>query len=61
MLGVEAVDHIALGAIELTLNYHNLVNSRANEERRLDQVFGAPSNPTKKLPNGVSNGVRSEG
>lgn len=35
MLGVEAVDHIVNGAVELTLNYSDLVNSRANTERRL--------------------------
>jgi protoporphyrinogen oxidase len=35
MLGVEAVDNIVNGAVELTLNYPDFVNSRANEERRL--------------------------
>jgi hypothetical protein len=42
MLGVEAVDHIVNGAVELTLNYHELVNGRKNTERRLvdgAQVF----------------------
>ena len=35
MLGVEAVDHIVNGAVELTLNYPDFVNGRRNEERRL--------------------------
>ncbi|KAE8373108.1 hypothetical protein BDV26DRAFT_301319 [Aspergillus bertholletiae] len=34
MLGVEAVDHIVSGAVELTLNYPDFVNGRANTERR---------------------------
>ncbi|KAK7755921.1 hypothetical protein SLS62_002208 [Diatrype stigma] len=37
MLGVEAADHIVNGAVELTLNYPDFVNSRKNTERRLDQ------------------------
>ena len=36
MLGVEAVDNIVNGGIELTLNYPNIVNSRCNDERRLN-------------------------
>ncbi|WEW54958.1 hypothetical protein PRK78_000385 [Emydomyces testavorans] len=42
MLGVEAVDNIVNGATELTLNYPDFVNGRANTERRLidgAQVF----------------------
>lgn len=39
MLGVEAVDHIVTGAVELTLNYPDFVNSRQNTERRLTQSF----------------------
>ncbi len=39
MLGVEAVDHIVNGAVELTLNYPDFVNSRQNNERRLAQTF----------------------
>ncbi|KAL5113679.1 hypothetical protein ACEQ8H_008432 [Pleosporales sp. CAS-2024a] len=42
MLGVEAVDHIVNGAVELTLNYPDFVNSRQNSERRLEdgaQIF----------------------
>ncbi|KAJ9621570.1 hypothetical protein H2203_007057 [Taxawa tesnikishii (nom. ined.)] len=35
MLGVEAVDNIVNGAVELTLNYPDFVNSRVNNERRL--------------------------
>lgn len=35
MLGVEAVDNILHGATELTLNYPDFVNSRANTERAL--------------------------
>jgi protoporphyrinogen oxidase len=44
MLGVEAVDNIVNGAVELTLNYPDFVNSRKNEERRLvdgAQAFAA--------------------
>jgi len=37
MLGVEAADHIATGAVELTLNYPDFVNTRPNTERRLNQ------------------------
>ncbi|KAL2369480.1 hypothetical protein RJZ57_006107 [Blastomyces gilchristii] len=43
MLGVEAVDNIVNGAVELTLNYPDFVNGRQNGERRLvdgAQVFG---------------------
>ena len=42
MLGVEAVDNIVNGAVELTLNYPDFVNARKNTERRLvegAQVF----------------------
>ena len=39
MLGVEAVDAITQGAVELTLNYPDFVNSRQNTERRLTQSF----------------------
>lgn len=35
MLGVEAVDNIVSGGIELTLSYPDFVNTRANTERRL--------------------------
>jgi protoporphyrinogen oxidase len=43
MLGVEAVDAIINGGVELTLNYPDFVNSRRNTERRLQdgaQTFG---------------------
>ncbi|KAJ3495566.1 hypothetical protein NLG97_g3304 [Lecanicillium saksenae] len=36
MLGVEAVDRILFGSVELTLGYPDFVNSRANIERRLN-------------------------
>ena len=35
MLGVEAADSIVNGTVELTLNYPDFVNGRANGERRL--------------------------
>lgn len=40
MLGVEAVDHIVSGGIELTLNHPDFVNTRANTERRLTSNKG---------------------
>ncbi|KAI0572608.1 UDP-galactopyranose mutase [Pyrenophora tritici-repentis] len=46
MLGVEAVDHVVNGAVELTLNHPDFVNGRKNEERRLvdgAQIFAKPS------------------
>lgn len=47
MLGVEAVDNIVNGAVELTLNYPDFVNGRQNTERRL--VDGAQAfNKSKK-------------
>ncbi|TDZ34780.1 hypothetical protein C8035_v002525 [Colletotrichum spinosum] len=46
MLGVEAADNIVSGAVELTLNYPDFVNSRRNEERRLAQSFDFASKPT---------------
>jgi protoporphyrinogen oxidase len=48
MLGVEAVDAIAQGAVELTLNYPDFVNSRQNTERRLAQTFAYAG--SKDLP-----------
>jgi protoporphyrinogen oxidase len=56
MLGVEAVDHIVQGAVELTLNYPDFVNSRKNTERRLTTSFAYNqpasngTNGTKELP-----------
>lgn len=35
MLGVEAVDRILFGSMELTLTSPDYVNTRANTERRL--------------------------
>lgn len=35
MQGVEAVDNVLNGAVELTLHYPDFVNRRANNERRL--------------------------
>lgn len=35
MQGVEAVDNIISGGVELTLNNPDFVNTRANTERRL--------------------------
>ena len=49
MLGVEAVDNIVNGAIELTLNYPDFVNGRKNDERRL--VEGAQSFRKRALRN----------
>jgi protoporphyrinogen oxidase len=46
MLGVEAVDSIVNGSVELTLNYPDFVNGRKNEERRL--VDGAQALVAKK-------------
>ena len=48
MLGVEAVDNIVNGAVELTLNYPDFVNGRQNTERRLvegAQLFGKQAAP----------------
>ncbi|KAK9769315.1 putative Amine oxidase domain-containing protein [Seiridium cardinale] len=53
MLGVEAADNIVNGAVELTLNYPDFVNSRKNEERRLIQGSLAAkksTNGTQELP-----------
>lgn len=38
MLGIEAVDRILFGGIELTLGYPDFVNTRANTERRLTGI-----------------------
>lgn len=59
MLGVEAADHIVNGAVELTLNYPDFVNTRQNNERRLAQKFSYPSAaaaPTQ--PTGSVNGAK---
>ncbi|KAK4498056.1 hypothetical protein PRZ48_010712 [Zasmidium cellare] len=51
MLGVEAVDHIVNGSVELTLNYPDFVNGRANNERRL--LDGAQAFKQHKMNNGI--------
>lgn len=61
MLGVEAADHIVNGAVELTLNYPDFVNGRANVERRLTKA-PTPSkhvNGTKGLPSRPIEPIRS--
>jgi hypothetical protein len=40
MLGVEAVDRITCGGVELTLGYPDFVNTRTNDERRLKKAHG---------------------
>ena len=60
MLGVEASDNIVNGAAELTLNYPDFVNGRANTERRL--VEGAQVFAKKAKENGtVQSGRRMTG
>ena len=44
MQGVEAVDNVISGGVELTLNNPDFVNTRANTERRLTSF---------KIANGV--------
>lgn len=56
MLGVEAVDNIVNGAVELTLNYPDFVNSRQNTERRLAQTFSYGSSAASK-PAVTTNGT----
>ncbi|KAB5585825.1 UDP-galactopyranose mutase [Coniochaeta sp. 2T2.1] len=58
MLGVEAVDNIVNGAVELTLNYPDFVNSRPNTERRLGQSFAFGSNKPAAATNGATNGTK---
>lgn len=53
MLGVEAVDHIVNGAVELTLNYPDFVNTRKNTERRLAQTFSYGSSAQANGTNGT--------
>lgn len=53
MLGVEAVDAVVSGAVELTLNHPDFVNTRKNHERRLAQSFSygkTATNGTAELP-----------
>ncbi len=52
MLGVEAVDSIVNGSVELTLNYPDFVNGRVNSERRLvdgAQVFAKEAPQAKNV------------
>ncbi|KAM3523743.1 hypothetical protein NHJ13051_004931 [Beauveria bassiana] len=42
MLGVEAVDRILFGGIELTLGYPDFVNGRSHGERRLNTITSVP-------------------
>ncbi|KAF8458541.1 hypothetical protein BDZ91DRAFT_495204 [Kalaharituber pfeilii] len=49
LLGAEAVDSILLGSIEMSLNYPNYVNSRANTERRLHDNTTFVNNGLKTL------------
>ena len=53
MLGVEAADNIVNGAAELTLNYPDFVNTRANNERRLMDGAQIFSSKIKAVQNGV--------
>jgi hypothetical protein len=57
MLGVEAVDHIVTGAVELTLNYPDFVNGRQNNERRLAQSFAFASS-SAPAPKTETNGTK---
>jgi len=52
MLGVEAVDSIVNGSVELTLNYPDFVNGRVNSERRLvdgAQIFAKQATQPKNV------------
>lgn len=52
MLGVEAVDSIVNGSVELTLNYPDFVNGRVNSERRLvdgAQIFAKETPEAKNV------------
>ena len=61
MLGVEAVDAVVNGSVELTLNYPDFVNGRKNVERRLvdgAQAFTkAGKGGSKEMNGSVTNGV----
>ena len=66
MLGVEAADNIVNGAAELTLNYPDFVNTRANTERRLvdgAQIFSSKIKPVQNggpvQPEALKNNIRS--
>ncbi|ODQ51438.1 FAD/NAD(P)-binding domain-containing protein [Saitoella complicata NRRL Y-17804] len=51
MLGVEAVDASLFGQVELTLNYPDMVNTRINDERRLE-----PNGTKRTEVNGLHSG-----
>jgi len=57
MLGVEAVDRVVNGSVELTLNYPDFVNGRANTERRLVDGAQALSRGSAKKETKMSNGM----
>lgn len=64
MLGVEAADNIVNGAVELTLNYPDFVNSRQNTERRLIegmQLLGQKTMSEKQVNGNVVVGRRMTG
>ena len=67
MLGVEAADNIVNGSAELTLNYPDFVNGRANHERRLvdgAQFFKSMKgirDPEKPLKPDSTAGAKEEG
>ena len=67
MLGVEAADNIVNGAAELTLNYPDFVNGRANYERRLvdgAQFFKSMQgirDPTKPFKPTSTAGTKADG
>jgi hypothetical protein len=50
MLGVEAVDAIHSGAVELTLNYPDFVNGRRNTEKRLAKSFNFAASESNGAP-----------
>ncbi len=57
MLGVEAVDNIVNGAVELTLNYPDFVNGRKNDERRLATSFAFGGSSANGTANGAPKGI----
>lgn len=67
MLGVEAADHIVNGAVELTFNYPDFVNTRPNAERRLvdgAQVFSGKHKAMNGtagdgIPEALKNSIKS--
>ena len=43
MLGVEAADNMLYGAMEMTLNFPDIVNKKKNEDLRFDVHWEKPS------------------